>query len=87
MINKQPTVHRGPKKILRDDPILQPNHFREDGLLEVNPDGPHPIFELIERAEAQWDAKMKRASQNLDDAVREYKRRYHRSPPLGFDEW
>ena len=58
-----------------------------DGLLIVNPNGPHPIFQLIRDAEAAWEAKCARASKTLDDAVSEYKRRYRRAPPLGFDKW
>ena len=61
--------------------------FRDDGLVEVNPDGPHPIFELLKRAEKDWKAKIKRASKSLDDAVEEYQRRYNRMPPAGFDDW
>jgi hypothetical protein len=69
-----------------EEPI-QSHSFRSDGLLEVNPNGRHPIYDLIERAEAEWDKKMKRQSRTLDEAVVEYKRRYRRAPPKGFDEW
>lgn len=58
-----------------------------DGFLVVNPDGPHPIFQLIRDAEAAWDAKLARASKTLEEAVAEYRRRYRRAPPLGFDKW
>ncbi|KAG9311046.1 hypothetical protein JVU11DRAFT_8944 [Chiua virens] len=58
-----------------------------EGLLIVDPDAPHPIFQLIRDAEAAWDAKCARASKTLDEAVAEYKRRYRRAPPLGFDKW
>lgn len=58
-----------------------------DGRLLVNPDAPHPIFQLIHDAEAAWDAKRARASKTLDEAVAEYRRRYRRAPPLGFDKW
>ena len=58
-----------------------------DGLLIVNPNGPHPIFQLIRDAEAAWEAKCTRASKTLDEAVSEYKRRYRRAPPIGFDKW
>ena len=58
-----------------------------DGLLVVNPRGPHPIFQLISDAEAAWEAKRARASNSLDAAVAEYRRRYRRAPPLGFDKW
>lgn len=58
-----------------------------DGRLLVNPDAPHPIFQLIRDAEAAWDTKRARASKSLDEAVAEYRRRYRRAPPLGFDKW
>ncbi|KAJ7457208.1 glycosyl transferase family 90-domain-containing protein [Mycena galericulata] len=61
--------------------------YRSDGLLEVNPAGPHPIFELIERAEAAWAAKLAAASTSLRQAAAEYTRRYGRAPPRGFDLW
>lgn len=66
---------------------LQSHIFRPDGLLEVNPNGKHPIYDLTERAEAEWNKKLQRQSKTLDEAVAEYKRRYHRAPPKGFDDW
>jgi hypothetical protein len=66
---------------------LQPHVFRSDGLLEVNPNGRHPMYDLIERAEAGWAEKLKMQSKSLDEAVLEYERRYHRAPPKGFDDW
>ena len=58
-----------------------------NGLLTVNPEAAHPIFELIRRAEARWAEKLRRASTTLEQAVIEYRRRYGREPPLGFDDW
>ncbi|KAG2068520.1 hypothetical protein BDR04DRAFT_1208647, partial [Suillus decipiens] len=55
--------------------------------LVVNPDGRHPILELIERAEEAWAKKLGRASKTLGEAVAEYKRRYHRPPPIHFEKW
>ncbi|KAG6827890.1 hypothetical protein H0H92_010053 [Tricholoma furcatifolium] len=66
---------------------LEKHHYRSDGLLEVNPNGPHPIFGLIRNAEAAWEAKLARASKSLHEAVAEYERRYTRLPPPGFDAW
>ncbi|KAH6908162.1 glycosyl transferase family 90-domain-containing protein [Coprinopsis sp. MPI-PUGE-AT-0042] len=61
--------------------------YRSDGLLEVNPEGPHPIFELMERAERRWKKKNDRASRTLKQACEEYQRRYGRKPPRGFNDW
>ncbi|PFH51587.1 glycosyltransferase family 90 protein [Amanita thiersii Skay4041] len=66
---------------------LETHTYREDGLVEVNPNGPHPIFKLIRDAEKAWERKHRRASRTLREAVREYKRRYMRDPPRGFDHW
>ncbi|GAA5985681.1 hypothetical protein JCM10908_007067 [Rhodotorula pacifica] len=47
----------------------------------------HPIHGLIREAKLQWRAKIDRQSKTYDEAVREYKRRYRRNPPPGFDYW
>ncbi|GAA96470.1 hypothetical protein E5Q_03137 [Mixia osmundae IAM 14324] len=47
----------------------------------------HPISILIDRGRRDWENKLNRQSKTLDEAVREYKRRYGRAPPRGFDKW
>jgi len=47
----------------------------------------HPIYELMERAEARWVKLLASQSTTLKAAVAEYKRRYHLPPPAGFQEW
>ena len=74
-----------PKKPL--PPPLGKHKFRSDGLLQVNMEGAHPIFELISRAEKEWEGKLRGASKTLREAVQEYKKRYKRAPPKGFDLW
>jgi len=71
----------------KPQPPLSTHTFRSDGLLEVNPDARHPILDLIDRAEHDWNTKLARASRTLPEAVREYHRRYARAPPPGFDKW
>jgi len=61
--------------------------YLPNGILKVNPNGSHPILELIRTAEENWQAKLDRASKTLEEAVAEYKRRYKRAPPKGFDDW
>jgi hypothetical protein len=61
--------------------------YLPNGLLLVNPDASHPILELIRNAEEEWQKKLDKSSRTLEDAVREYKRRYKRAPPQGFDDW
>lgn len=61
--------------------------YRDNGLLEVNPNGPHPIYELIKRGHEEWREKLKRSSSTFEEAVDEYQRRYKRLPPPGFVEW
>ena len=47
----------------------------------------HPIPRLMADAEHQFRALLSRQSHSLRGAVAEYKRRYGRSPPKGFDAW
>lgn len=69
------------------DDEMGTHHYRDDGLVEVNPVGPHPIYELVRRAQKDWEQKIRTASKTLEEAVDEYKRRYRRLPPKGFDDW
>ncbi|KZT56709.1 glycosyltransferase family 90 protein [Calocera cornea HHB12733] len=66
---------------------LEPHTYLPSGLVVVNPRGRHPIYELVERAQREWEEKNARASKTLEQAVREYQRRYGRWPPRGFDKW
>ncbi|KAF7312543.1 SPX domain-containing protein [Mycena indigotica] len=88
------TIFLGPAEIpasTRSPParptVLGEHNFRSDGLLEVNPAAPHPIFSLVARAQLEWDTKLASASKTLRQAVAEYTRRYNRPPPQGFDVW
>ncbi|KAF5350516.1 hypothetical protein D9756_008536 [Leucocoprinus leucothites] len=47
----------------------------------------HPIPGLMDNAEDQYRIKLRKQSKTLKDAVEEYRKRYNRSPPKGFDEW
>ena len=47
----------------------------------------HPIPKLMIEAQAKFRKMIKGQSKTLADAVKEYKRRYGRNPPKGFDEW
>ncbi|KAG0147160.1 hypothetical protein CROQUDRAFT_722443 [Cronartium quercuum f. sp. fusiforme G11] len=47
----------------------------------------HPFKSLIERAKLEWETKLKRQSKTLKECVEEYKRRYARKPPAGFERW
>ena len=78
----------GKQQVLKGQaPVLGNHRYRSDGLVEVNLNGPHPIFELISTAEKSWKSKLAHASQSLEEAVEEYRRRYNRAPPKGFDLW
>lgn len=82
-------VHNNPNRKLTDEEIeARAQHtFHPNGLLLVNPRGRHPISVLIERAEKRWKDKVAKQSRTLGEAVAEYKRRYRRNPPRGFDDW
>lgn len=47
----------------------------------------HPIPRLMDEAETQFRGLLKRQSKTLKAAVKEYRRRYKREPPKGFDLW
>jgi hypothetical protein len=47
----------------------------------------HPIPRLMEEAENKYRRKLGGQSKTLKAAVAEYKKRYKRDPPKGFDEW
>lgn len=80
---------RRPKAPKGVDPDFRPvpHTYRSDGLLDVHPNGTHPVFDLIKKAEAAWASKIRRASATLQDAIDEYIKRYGRAPPVGFDKW
>jgi hypothetical protein len=63
-------------------PPADPPHPRVLGTLPE-----HPIALLMDDAEAQFRAKLARQSSSLRAAVYEYRRRYGRAPPKGFDAW
>jgi len=41
----------------------------------------------MDEAERKYREKLKRQSRTLEEGVREYRRRYGRAPPKGFDAW
>ena len=47
----------------------------------------HPVDALIRDGESSFMALTQRQSRTLEDAVTEYKRRYHIPPPPNFDKW
>ena len=47
----------------------------------------HPIPKLMADAQTEFKQMITGQSKTLAEAVQEYKRRYGRNPPKGFDEW
>lgn len=47
----------------------------------------HPITKLMDEAEETYRQKLEGQSRTLKAAVGEYRRRYKRAPPRGFEEW
>ncbi|KAL8293145.1 hypothetical protein RQP46_000839 [Phenoliferia psychrophenolica] len=47
----------------------------------------HPIHDLMARARKEWEEKVERQSNTFEEAVVEYRRRYSREPPHGFEVW
>jgi hypothetical protein len=47
----------------------------------------HPITTLMADAKVAFTKRLVKQSKTLPEAVAEYKRRYARDPPRGFDDW
>lgn len=47
----------------------------------------HPIDLLIQKSSAEFSEMLSGQSKTLDEAIGEYQKRYHRTPPKGFDKW
>ena len=47
----------------------------------------HPISTHIDDAKVAFTNRLAKQSRTLPEAVAEYKRRYGRAPPRGFDDW
>jgi hypothetical protein len=47
----------------------------------------HPIEDLVLTAQIRFSRLLDSQSRSLEDAETEYRRRYHREPPPGFDKW
>ncbi|BEJ13145.1 hypothetical protein CspHIS471_0303190 [Cutaneotrichosporon sp. HIS471] len=68
-------------------------YFAQDGLVKGlgvhsrRSSAEHPIDELIYRGQRRWDSLLRRQSKTLGEAVSEYRHRYARDPPAGFDRW
>ncbi|WWC86254.1 uncharacterized protein L201_001127 [Kwoniella dendrophila CBS 6074] len=61
--------------------------FLKNGYLVPNPKAPHPIYKLISHSKQLWNKKLNKQSKTLKQAVDEYRRRYERNPPKGFERW
>lgn len=69
--------------------VLSETHVEDnDGMLRLNVTSRiHPIYQLMQNAAREWESKVSRQSKSLHEAVVEYRRRYGRPPPEGFDKW
>ena len=47
----------------------------------------HPINKLVRNARIEFEEQLARQSKTLEEAVSEYRLRYHRDPPPGFEMW
>jgi beta-1,2-xylosyltransferase len=56
-------------------------------LVSPSPSAAHPIPLLLTLGEKRWEELLVRQSRSLEEAVREYTRRYNRPPPKGFNIW
>ncbi|EIW66773.1 hypothetical protein TREMEDRAFT_70041 [Tremella mesenterica DSM 1558] len=47
----------------------------------------HPFYELMEKAEDNWNHLISTQSKSLEQAYNQYRKRYNIKPPIGFDSW
>lgn len=47
----------------------------------------HAVFDLLREGEEKFESMAERRSETLGQAVEEYRRRYGRKPPKGFELW
>jgi hypothetical protein len=67
---------------------LHATYVRSDFNSPVNiPQGAHPIDVLLKQGEDTFRRLNGSQSTTLQEGVKEYKRRYGRNPPKGFDKW
>ncbi|WVF70460.1 hypothetical protein IAT40_005250 [Kwoniella sp. CBS 6097] len=69
------------------DPSTPQHTFLPNGLLLPNTAAPHPIYTLLKTSKRKWEEKLSKQSRTLAQAVDEYRRRYARDPPRGFERW
>ncbi|GAA5873975.1 hypothetical protein JCM8547_001592 [Rhodosporidiobolus lusitaniae] len=60
---------------------------RRDSRIVLEEGKKHPIPALMKKARDEWERLKGRQSKTFRQAVEEYKRRYGRNPPKGFDRW
>jgi hypothetical protein len=53
----------------------------------ISHNGRHPIETLVEQAQVRFVNKLSVTSDTLEEAVLNYRARYGRDPPPGFDKW
>ena len=85
------TTHR-PRHSRPLSTVNASHFFERDGLLYSRPvpsdqRALHPIHHLLAKARADWHGKVRRQSRSLEEARREYTRRYGREPPPGYAAW
>ena len=70
-----------------DPPVPAPAPKPLDPPVLHNNVSDHAVTGLLDEAERDFDAVLARQSRSLEDAVREYRRRYGIHPPPHFDRW
>lgn len=74
--------------IVRSCPsVFIPAHHHQGNTTDAKETLTNPILGLLRDGERKWQDMLARQSKTLDEAVQEYKTRWGRNPPRGFDEW
>ncbi|KAI1340580.1 hypothetical protein F5Y15DRAFT_379116 [Xylariaceae sp. FL0016] len=84
------TSHAG-QNVPKPDELYQapdePSSSPFDPKPKPAPAGTHPMWHLISEAESEIEATKNRQSKNLEEAIKEYRRRYGIPPPPNFNKW
>lgn len=62
-------------------------HSKWQDTLDLMGEQSHPIEILVKKANAEFAAMLASQSKTIDQAMAEYKQRYRRVPPPGFESW
>ena len=86
LLRNPPSIHDLPEFPTHRSPAAPPAPQPTKAVKHPGHDS-HPILQLVDQAAQEAEDTINRQSATLNDAVKEYKRRYKLNPPPNFDKW